>query len=124
MNLFSKVGKERVLVLGDQYMITNAMGEIRESGALLLKVIIRGSNFDINASTRQILNMDVITYTYHYPSHEWRFDALGVNMLDWNSQVIWYNNHFVPGHRPTTLDVSWDWFVRQFLEHWELLEEY
>ena len=54
MNSLSKAGKERVLVWEDQYTITNAMGEIRESGALLLKVIIRESHLDTNATSSTI----------------------------------------------------------------------
>ena len=54
MNSLSEAGKERVLVWEDQYNITNAMGEIRESEALLLKVIIQESCLDMNATLSTI----------------------------------------------------------------------
>ena len=54
MNSLSKAGKVRILVWQDQYMITNAMGEIRESGALLLKVIICESPLNTSATLSTI----------------------------------------------------------------------
>ena len=54
MSSLTKAAKQKVIVNENEYTIENNEGEKRKSGVLLLKVIVRESHIDTNATTSQI----------------------------------------------------------------------
>lgn len=70
LNSISKEAKKKVQVWESEYIMMNDQGTIIPSGNLLLKVIIRESHLDTNATTQSIRtklsNLDIYINTINY----------------------------------------------------------
>jgi STELLO glycosyltransferases len=67
--------------------------------------------------------MDMFTYSFHHQNQSCHLDNLGLDILDRDSKMIHYDDAFVK-YEATSREASYDRFVRQQVEHFQMLQQY